>query len=81
MSEADKPGGQGADDLRGRARAVLLAIAESARAPRHAMAKVAAAKAILEHYPEPAKAIPAWAPPEQPAPKLDMSPEQDPSWS
>ena len=80
MSEADKPGGQGADDLRGRARAVLLAIAESARAPRHAMAKVAAAKAILDDLPED-KAIPAWAPPEQPAPNLDMSPEQDPSWS
>lgn len=58
---------------------VLVEVAEDTGA--NEAARVGAAKALLEHYPEPAKAIPAWAPPEQPAPKLDMSPEQDPSWS
>jgi hypothetical protein len=72
-------GGGGVGTIRERAVAVLLRVAEGA-SDRSAMARVAAAKALLEAEPKPVQ-VPGWVPTATDSEPEPASPEDDPSWT
>jgi hypothetical protein len=72
-------GGTKGGSLRERAEAVLIELAEMENPGRWAMARVAAAKAVLDAQPK-AVAIPGWAPNEALEEPVEAL-EDDGSWS